>query len=119
MSETMERKIDELLGFPEFDPHGHPIPAANGVLPSAYTEHEWSPLSSMQTGQTGDFMMINDQSESFLKYLDKLDLRPGTRIKVNDIIEFDQSMEIEFNDKSIFISGRMADKIMVSALNID
>lgn len=119
MSARMEKRIDKLLSFPKFDPHGHPIPSAEGRLPQEYTEQHWLPLSSLDEGQQARIMMVSDEHPSFLNHLDMINLSLDTKVKIINKLEFDQSMEIEFGKQQVFISRQMADKIMVLMLNKD
>ena len=63
--------------------------------------------------------MVSDNQPSFLNHLDTINLRLDTRIKIINKLEFDQSMEIEFDKQKIFISRQMADKIVVLSTDKD
>ena len=119
MSARMEQRIDKLLGFPKFDPHGHPIPSADGRLPQEYTEQHWVPLSLLSKGQQARVMMVSDEHPSFLNHLDMINLSLNSKVKIINKLEFDQSMELGFGNQQVFISRQMADKIMVLILNKD
>ena len=55
-----------------------------------------------------------DTGTAFLKYLDKIGMKIGTKIKILDTFEFDNSMEIEIDQsKSITISKQVADNLLV------
>lgn len=117
MSEMMENKIEHILDFIKFDPHGHPIPTAEGVLPQIETQQNLVTLSSLSRGQIAQIKQVNDTQPSFLSYLDKINLHLNNYINVKDVLEFDKSMEIEFNNQTTFLSRQMTENIKVIVKN--
>lgn len=117
MSEMMENKIEHILDFINFDPHGHPIPTAEGVLPQIETQQNLVTLSSLSRGQIAQIKQVNDTQPSFLSYLDKINLHLNNYINVKDVLEFDKSMEIEFNNQTTFLSRQMTENIKVIVKN--
>lgn len=110
-SPLLIQRLDEFLGFPQYDPHGDPIPDENGL----FTESKREPLSQMQIGITGIVVAVEDSGTAFLKYLDKVGISIGTKITVEDIIEFDGSMDIIIDQKkSITVSKTVADNIWLA-----
>lgn len=84
-------RLDKFLGFPEYDPHGDPIPKSNGEL----TDLTGKSLSDLRAGESGVVAAVRDTSAVFLDYLQSLNIRIGTRISVLEHILFDHSMCIE------------------------
>ncbi|MCW2923976.1 MAG: iron (metal) dependent repressor, DtxR family [Thermoleophilia bacterium] len=78
ISEELEDLIAERLGNPQYDPHGHPIPARDGTLPSM--EHR--PVAAMEVGETGRLVQVCDERPELLRYLDELGLLLGTDLEV-------------------------------------
>jgi DtxR family Mn-dependent transcriptional regulator len=71
-------RLDEFLGRPSIDPHGDPIPSANGTL-----AHPDRPLlCDLSRGDKGTVTRITDQDPAFLEFIASYGLRPGTRISV-------------------------------------
>lgn len=62
--------IDERLGHPARDPHGDPIPGADGILPPT----AMTPLASCAAGDRGVISRINDSDPAMLEYFDQVDL---------------------------------------------
>jgi DtxR family Mn-dependent transcriptional regulator len=112
-SEQMEKRMDEMLGHPEFDPHGHPIPPDGQTWNYPSTVNNWSPLSQLKKGQSAIIRQVSDAQPTFLQYLEKMNLTLNTEIIIRNLLEFDGSMDIEFNNQSVFISKQMAQKITV------
>ncbi|MBV8265253.1 MAG: metal-dependent transcriptional regulator [Planctomycetaceae bacterium] len=64
-SERLIDRIDAFLGHPAVDPHGDPIPRADGSL----TEIQGTPLSQLRPGQRFRVVRVVDQDPAFLRYL--------------------------------------------------
>ncbi|GEP98554.1 metal-dependent transcriptional regulator [Chitinophaga cymbidii] len=110
-SEQLIARLDEFLGFPVADPHGDPIPDANGV----FSEPPSFPLATLSAGGKGKFVGVIDHSPAFLTYLDKIGLALGDLIKVKMVEEFDKSLTILLkNEKSIMVSFKVANNLLVS-----
>jgi DtxR family transcriptional regulator, Mn-dependent transcriptional regulator len=77
LSEEVEARIDESLGYPTHDPHGDPIPDANLKLAPSNLRR----LASLEPGEEATIRRIPDES-GLLRYLSDLLLVPGTRVKV-------------------------------------
>ncbi|HZK64908.1 MAG TPA: metal-dependent transcriptional regulator, partial [Puia sp.] len=60
-------RLEKFLGFPEYDPHGDPIPKSNGNLPVSRSK----PLSALEPGKKIKVVSVSDGSPDFLRYLDK------------------------------------------------
>lgn len=110
-SEDLTNKLDIFLGFPKADPHGDPIPDANGVLPKSKAVL----LSTLKIGERGTFTGVTDHTPAFLNYLDKSGISLGNSIKVKAIEEFDQTYTIQLKDKKdIVISYKVANGLLVN-----
>ena len=103
-------RLDKFLGYPDYDPHGDPIPKSNGEMPTSFK----TTLSEIEIGKTCRVAAVKDTSSLFLQYLQKLAVGIGTKIKVLDTIDFDGSMSVQIgkNIKTI-ISKKFADSLLV------
>lgn len=111
-SDLLIEKLDTLLNYPKFDPHGDPIPDANGRM----TDVKSIVLTEAKLGQTYKIFTVNDDSPAFLKYLNKIGLSLGDSIKVKEIEEFDGSMKIQLSNKSeIILSNQAALQLFVKS----
>src|SRR5690606_3672385 len=77
-SEKLIKRLDAFLGYPKEDPHGDPIPDADGEIVSV----QKTLLSELEIGQEGVCVGVKDTSPSFLQYLDKQKVSLGTKIKI-------------------------------------
>ena len=83
-------RLDHFLGFPQFDPHGEPIPASSGQVPGMFSKT----LNDVEVGAECLVVSVKDTSKSFLQYAHTLNIGIGSIIKVTSKIEFDESMTI-------------------------
>ncbi|MBU2997690.1 metal-dependent transcriptional regulator [Cellulophaga baltica] len=108
-SEKLIDSLDKHLGFPKFDPHGDPIPSKSGVL----TKTTKMLLNELKVNQSGICVGVKDSSAPFLKFLDKHGIALGDKITVLDKEDFDGSLHININDKSILISHQIGSNLYV------
>jgi DtxR family Mn-dependent transcriptional regulator len=78
VSSEFESRMDELLGHPEYDPHGDPIPSVQGTLPDA----AWHPLAEEPAGSIVILRRVSDRDSAHLRYLAEIGLVPGARFEV-------------------------------------
>ena len=103
-------RLDKFLGFPEYDPHGDPIPKANGQLPDASKKT----LSEINIGKGCRVVAVKDTSTDFLQYLQHLSIGIGTPLKVIEKIAFDSSVTIEIDEnQKASVSKKFAESLMV------
>lgn len=112
-SEKLIDKIDELLDFPKYDPHGDPIPTKDGK----FQERDEKLLSEMPINATGVCVGVKDSSVPFLKFLDKNKIALGNGIKVLDKEDFDNSLRIQMEGKEMRISHQIASNLYVKKNN--
>ncbi|RZK90945.1 MAG: metal-dependent transcriptional regulator, partial [Pedobacter sp.] len=104
-------RLDEFLGFPKSDPHGDPIPDKNG----RFAKTQFIKLIELKIGEGGTITGVSQHSSAFLKHLEKLGLTLGKQIQVNDVTDFDGSVEIVVNERQINISREVAKHILISS----
>jgi DtxR family transcriptional regulator, Mn-dependent transcriptional regulator len=103
-SEKLINKLDEFLDFPAFDPHGDPIPDENGAIKKL----DKLLLSEAIIGRNYQCVGVKDTSVAFLQYLDKQKISLGSEIKIISKEDFDETLTIEVQDKTIIISNKIA-----------
>lgn len=102
-------KMDEILDYPKFDPHGEPIPDKDGNI----IAQDLQKLSHCEDGETVVFASVTLSDDNFLSYLTERNLLLNTKIKVIKTESFDKSMTIEIGDKREVISKKATEKILV------
>lgn len=111
-SEKLVNKLDDFLGNPTEDPHGDPIPNANGQI----TKTEKYLLSELAVNQIGICVGVKDSSADFLKYLDKQEIALGSKIEIIGKESFDLSLKIKVDSKEMTISNKIASNIFVKVV---
>ncbi|TNE52025.1 MAG: hypothetical protein EP344_15915 [Bacteroidetes bacterium] len=71
------------MGNPVFDPHGDPIPTAEGQMP----DHKGQPLSTLQEGSIARIIHIEDEPHTIYEQLAALGLYPGMQVYVLDVTD--------------------------------
>jgi DtxR family Mn-dependent transcriptional regulator len=111
-AELVER-LDSFLGFPKFDPHGDPIPDAEGV----FTFRKQSPLLDLNAGEKGIVVGVQDHTASFLQYLDRLHLVLGTEVEILEQFEYDESIRIMVNhNQEQILSKKVSQNLFVQKI---
>jgi DtxR family Mn-dependent transcriptional regulator len=108
-SEKLIDKLDWLLDYPKYDPHGDPIPDKNG----AFKEREKKLLNEVPMGTTGVCVGVKDSSATFLKFLDKYHIALGQQIKVLEKEEFDGSLLLQIDQREVHISNQIASNLYI------
>jgi len=109
-SDYLIDRLEELLSFPEYDPHGDPIPSRKGKIPKVKKN---IPLSEMNEGEIANVVRVNDFDGNFLTYISQLGIKLSVPITMKQKRTFDKSMEIEINGKSWNISYNLGQNVFV------
>lgn len=110
-SDELIERMEEMLDYPEFDPHGDPIPDRNGKMPKS---NSGIPLSAVEPGNTVRVNRVPDFDSSFLQYISKIGIELNKEITVLDTLEFDHSLSIKVDKKETNISNKVAANIFVT-----
>ena len=103
-------RLDKFLGYPNYDPHGDPIPKSNGEIPTSFD----TMLSQIEVGKTCRVAAVKDTSPIFLQYLIQLSIGIGAKIKVIDKIAYDGSVNIQIGkDFRTTVSQKFAESLLV------
>jgi DtxR family Mn-dependent transcriptional regulator len=113
-SDELINRLEEILEYPQFDPHGDPIPDKNGMLP---THKKMIPLSMIETGEKVEVVRVNDFDNDFLNYLSGIGIKLNKKLIIKDVLNFDKSMLIEIDGSEINISNTIAANIFVVRAN--
>jgi DtxR family Mn-dependent transcriptional regulator len=113
VSDRLIERIDEMLGRPESDPHGDPIPTADGRV--ARQDFETLLTCPLQTPVI--VSRVVDQDAAFLRFIEQHHLKPGESIEVEARDEVSDSVRLKGrDDHRITIGTRAASKVMVSTI---
>jgi DtxR family Mn-dependent transcriptional regulator len=110
VSERLIERIDEMLGRPTHDPHGDPIPTAEGAIPAPTLDS----LLTCTIGTPLKVTRIADQDPAFLRFVESNGLKPGEPIHVESRDAAADSVRLRGRgDAAITIGTRAASKLLV------
>ncbi len=111
MSAKVLDRLDVYLEHPSIDPHGDPIPDADGRI----AKSDCVPLSELKKGDKASVARVSDQEPGFLEFAARHGLRPGVRITLLDVIPEAESISVKaWRKEPVSLSFRAARKIAVS-----
>ena len=112
-SEVLVERMDIFLERPQFDPHGDPIPDANGKM----AMRKQALLSSLGPGERAMLVGVQESTATFLQYLDKMRLSLGTKLQVVERFDYDGSMKIALDEnEEITISQKVCQNLFVQKM---
>lgn len=112
-SEKLVDKLDKFLDYPEFDPHGDPIPNKKGELKVQFKKT----LADVAVGSSCKMVAVKDNSSSFLQYVVKVGLGINNEILVVSKQDYDALMVIKVNGVKSSVSQKFAENIFVVCNN--
>ena len=110
VSERLIDRIDEMLGRPEVDPHGDPIPTAEGQVPRP----DYLDLMSAPIGVPLLVTRVADQDARFLRFVEQHDLVPGRTTTIDARDDASDAVQLTSEEgRHAAIGYRAAAKIQV------
>ncbi len=110
LSEELEARIDESLGFPTHDPHGDPIPDADLNIAAS----ELRVLAELEPGETATVRRVPDDDDALLRYLSELALLPGAPVELVRSAPFGGPVTVATGGSEHAISRELAAQIGVA-----
>jgi DtxR family Mn-dependent transcriptional regulator len=109
-SSRFYERIDELLSYPKFDPHGEPIPDSNGKIQA----QKRTSLSELAEGSTATITAVTEDEKSFLDHLNAKGLQIGDAVTIKKRELFDGSITLQHKSKKeILLTHQVAERIWV------
>jgi DtxR family Mn-dependent transcriptional regulator len=109
LSEELEARIDEQLGYPTHDPHGDPIPSADLQLEPS----ELRALADLEPGEKATVRRVPDADSELLRYLSGLSLVPGRLVELRRSAPFGGPLTVVVGSDEHAISRELAMQIGV------
>jgi DtxR family Mn-dependent transcriptional regulator len=110
VSDRLIERIDEMLGHPEVDPHGDPIPNREGEL----VRRDLDTLLSCPLNTPVTVTRVTDQDAAFLRFIEGNSLKPGQSIEVEARDEVSDSVRLKLpSSQRLTIGMRAASKLLV------
>jgi DtxR family transcriptional regulator, Mn-dependent transcriptional regulator len=101
VSDGFTERLAALLGYPDHDPHGEPIPSAEGTVEvdDSFT------LSQAVAGQRVRISKVRDEDAAILDYLGDRNLVPGRRLRVREVRALDGVVIVEDEGAEVYAFG--------------
>ena len=116
VSDGFTERLAEFLAHPTHDPHGDPIPAADGSL----EPDDSFPLSAAAAGQLVRIYRVGDEEAAKLAYLEEHGLMPGRLLKVKEVRAVDGVVTVEDAEGETRILGEpLASSVFVRSASED
>jgi DtxR family Mn-dependent transcriptional regulator len=113
VSDRLIDRMDEMMGRPEVDPHGDPIPTAGGTI----AEIDHPSLLACELNRTLRVTRVIDQRTEFLQLLERHKLVPGMRATVEERDVLAETVRIRPDDDEPFQLGfQAASRILVETI---
>lgn len=110
VSDLLIDRIDAFLGYPATDPHGDPIPKADGTLAASSDRR----LADLEVGHPFQLVRVIDQSPDFLRYLTECGLRLGAAGHVVAKRQESGTMTVEVAGQHTTLAQTVAERLLVS-----
>jgi DtxR family Mn-dependent transcriptional regulator len=108
VSEALIERMAEALGNPRFDPHGDPIPDADGSV----SELVYTPLTEIPVGETAEIRLVDTSQPERLRYIAARGLTPGARVSVIDREPFNGPITIRVGGKRHIIGDQLGQLLL-------
>ncbi len=112
-SEELIKALDKYLGFPQFDPHGEPIPDSNLKWP----EDQHVPLVDWPKNKLFQIAGIRNPQKEIQHYFEMVGVQQGKIGKIIHQIQDEGTLIVEINGSKTMITKNMAHNILVKDID--
>ena len=110
-SDLLADKISAYLGHPKFDPHGEPIPNANGEITTTDTSIS---LSNTEEGKTYIISRLTSDDKEFFEFCAHHKLKYGHEVKVSKQFKKNKMTELSIDNSTILLNEDFSALIYVN-----
>ncbi len=113
-SDILFSRMDELLGYPRIDPHGSPIPDADGNM-------VWKDLKRLADCQLGDkvrLVAVINTAHDFLSYLTGKSIALGIELQIIRKETFDGVMVVRYSEHEEILSTAVSTRLLVEMVDV-
>ena len=101
VSDAFTDRLSAFLGHPDHDPHGDPIPSAEGILEADNS----FPLSQAVTGRRLRISKVRDEDAAMLDYFGDRNLIPGRLLTIREVRAIDGVVIVEDEEREVYALG--------------
>ena len=109
-SDELIERMAAALGHPTSDPHGAPIPTADGTI----TEPQRRTLADLPIGERARMLLVSDRDPELLRYLTEIGMHPGVDITVLARAPFDGPITLRIDGTEAIVGSRLAEQVLVA-----
>jgi DtxR family Mn-dependent transcriptional regulator len=109
ISPALSELIAAKLGNPTHDPHGDPIPTADGEIDEAPTRS----LAELASGEHGRFARVSDSNPDMLRYLSDRGIAPGDEVELVRREPFGGPLTVRANGRDHALGDQLAQAMRV------
>jgi DtxR family Mn-dependent transcriptional regulator len=108
-SDELIERLAAALGHPTEDPHGAPIPTAEGSV----DERRHLTLADLPVGERARMVRVSDKNPSLLRYLAEIALQPGADVEVIAKAPFDGPLTLRIGSEEPVVGPNLAEQVLV------
>jgi len=112
-SDFLADKISAYLGNPKFDPHGDPIPNANGDITTIVNAVS---LANTEPGKTYIISRLMSDDKEFFDFCALHGLVYGNRVSITNQFKHNKMTQISINDNTILLNKDFTSIIYVNEI---
>jgi DtxR family Mn-dependent transcriptional regulator len=111
-SDELIERLAAALGHPTEDPHGAPIPTAEGSV----DERRHQTLADLAVGERARMVRVSDKNPSLLRYLAEIALQPGADVEVIAKAPFDGPLTLRIGSLEPVVGPNLAEQVLVEVV---
>lgn len=111
-SDDLIERMAAALGHPTADPHGAPIPTADGLV----DESTHRTLADLAVGESARMVRVSDKDPSLLRYLADIALQPGAQITLVARAPFDGPITLRIGSAEPVVGPNLAAQVLVESM---
>jgi DtxR family Mn-dependent transcriptional regulator len=109
-SDFLLEKINHYLDYPDYDPHGDPIPDRDGKIPHPGNEKK---LSDCEAGKSFEIIRVNPRSEELAAFFVNNGIHLGRIITISQKLKIDNSLVVEIDKTRMVFNKNITRHIYV------
>lgn len=113
VSDELINRMASVLGEPQEDPHGAPIPPAEGE----FVDRTYPSLDALEVGSAGVLRRVHDEDSEALRYLADMDLVPGVTVEVLERAPFNGPLKVRVGTAEHFVGTELARSLQVERVD--
>jgi DtxR family Mn-dependent transcriptional regulator len=111
-SDALIERMAAVLGHPTEDPHGAPIPTAEGTV----DERNHRTIADLAVGERARMVRVSDRDGSLLRYLAEIALQPGVEVRLMKRAPFDGPLTLRIGTNELMVGPSLAGQVLVDAI---